>query len=455
MRVPAEFSHPVSIGSGSFSTVLRVFQRKLQRHVVVKIIPVSGTDKADVVAREARVIASMRLSCVPRLYDIIQSRKNNLIVIEWVRGIELAALLRHALPKKVAFAIASNIVAALSHVHASNIAHRDLKPENIVVNGSGAVFFVDFGFSCSLPNAAPGPGVLQGTPAFMAPELWSCREAVDYKKADMFALGTILKNLLDESFPAFASVLTETDPVLRPADCTAFDALWRANVGDPADGQTLRNHVQPLISRYLAPLLIAASRQLHAEGRKEESYALLTESLREWPDNAEALDFLQTAFSSPTIKPKKKRSFVYAGASCLCLAALVAAYVLGARSSRVVYSKVNTAGFTEPDRGDRALLLNSAMRKGPTAPAKLRLNPSGAGLSGNVVVVNPLRKGSLSVDGDPLARGLNGKASACLTAGAHRIEWFDSTMQRGFGETVELLPFETKTISLARFFHGK
>jgi len=454
MKIPAQFSHPVKIGSGSFSTVMRVFQRKLQRHVVLKIITATGSKEAAAVAHEARFLASTRPPCAPHVYDIIQSGKKTLILMEWVRGIALSDLIQKSPPNAVALTIASNIVAALAQLHASNIAHRDLKPENIMITGGG-VCFVDFGFSCSLRAHAAAPAVMQGTPGYMAPELWSCRETIDYKKADLFALGTILHNLLGGSLPSLASALTEIDPALRPADCVAFDAAWRAQALNVADAETLRRFVQPNVSRHVGCLLTAAVRQLCAESRSEEAYALLIESLDEWPDNSEALDILQTSFSSPGRKPKSKLPLIYA-AACLGITALVAAYMLGARSPRSVDGVDIMAKLMENQRLDEALLsMSRSQDRRPGAAAKLRITAPGTDLTGRLVVVNPGRTGALRINGLPLTRDTGSEASTRLSAGAHRVEWFDSTMHRSFGETVELLPFETKTISLARFFNGK
>ena len=73
------------------------------------------------------------------------------------------------------------------------------------------------------------------------------------------------------------------------------------------------------------------------------------------------------------------------------------------------------------------------------------------GLVGRVSVAVPEGAGTLTIDGVPAALGNAHDFSGILPAGTHRFEWVDASRICAAGETVELLPFCIKKISLRRF----
>jgi serine/threonine protein kinase len=453
-KLPRQFTHPVRIGRGSFSAVWRVREQKLDRLVVLKIIPIKRKADAAGIEQEAHVLASMHLPCVPHVYDVIRFRKKVLIVMEWIRGAPLSVLLDGGVPDAVSRPLASNIIGALTILHESTVVHRDLKPENILVTSRGRIFFVDFGFSSTHEQDNGASGLIQGTPEFMAPELWSLTASVDYKKTDLFALGKVLGKLLGSALPAFAGDLIAQDPAARPRDCFEFEQRWKETfAGD--DDQALRTHCGPPVEEYIARRLLSAARELYGQTRREEAYALLTESLEAWPDNPEALDFLQKYFSSPLRKRSTRRVALSLAIGVACIAACVAAYFLGIRSSP---SRTLFEDFTaeEGAQSRRTMLLSVPQRKlQPVSPSiTLRSGSAVMDIEGTVVIVVPGRKGTLFVDKMPIGPCSGLRAKTLLPAGTHRIEWTDSASQRTWGETIDLLPFQSKTVSFARFING-
>src|SRR5262249_2688228 len=118
----------------------------------------------------------------------------------------------------------------VAYAHARGVIHRDLKPSNVMLGGFGEVQVMDWGLAKVLPrggaidNATAGrpgsphtviatagggsdsdlsrPGSVLGTPAYMAPE--QARGEVDRldERCDVFALGSILCEVLTGQ-PAF------------------------------------------------------------------------------------------------------------------------------------------------------------------------------------------------------------------------------------------------------------
>jgi hypothetical protein len=101
---------------------------------------------------------------------------------------------------------ARELAAALASAHARGITHRDLKPENVMRAHDGRLKILDFGLarvSVPFPSAAPAfatdPGLLVGTPAYMAPEQLN-GTTVD-ARADVFSFGVLLYEFITGTHP--------------------------------------------------------------------------------------------------------------------------------------------------------------------------------------------------------------------------------------------------------------
>jgi hypothetical protein len=126
----------------------------------------------------------------------------------FVRGESLRRRIdRGRLKPKEAARIASEIAGALAYAHRAGVIHRDLKPENVLLDAQGGVHLVDFGLS-RLVNVSPGEAstrltrtdVILGTYEYMAPEQRRGERQLD-GRADVFALGVILYEMLTGSLP--------------------------------------------------------------------------------------------------------------------------------------------------------------------------------------------------------------------------------------------------------------
>ena len=83
------------------------------------------------------------------------------------------------------------ICAGLGAVHARGVLHRDLKPANIMVNRAGRPQLMDFGIATA--GGASGAGVIEGTPAYMAPEQRT--GGLVSVQSDIYALGLVMHEI--------------------------------------------------------------------------------------------------------------------------------------------------------------------------------------------------------------------------------------------------------------------
>jgi serine/threonine protein kinase len=451
MKIPREFYRPVRIGSGTFSTVYRAYQPELERYVALKFYPNTKGNAHTSVEQEMRILSSLQLPCVPHIYNIKRSRNRTVLVMEWIRGIPLSLLLRLELTSESKIAISTSVVENLARLHENQIFHGDLKPENILVTSDLNAFFVDFGFSLSKSSGMHSQKVIQGTPKFMAPELWSYSDSINRKKVDLYALGIVLRELLGDALPDIANDLIVSDPGQRPSDAVVFKNNWSEKVKAKSFADVNSGVVTAAIQEYIARMLLTGARELYVKGKNEDAYALLTESLEIWPDQHEALEFLQQKFSSPVKKYGIKQMTVAVAATITIGLSITIAYFAGKNDSASgIIGNVKVSNY---DTQIVSLVLLSGSNHSTTMPAvALRETGGGMNLIGTVSISRPLEEnGTLIIDGTPVTEYSNSNISIQLKAGSHRVEWIDSASRKRFSEIVELLPFENKKISLRRF----
>jgi serine/threonine protein kinase/tetratricopeptide (TPR) repeat protein len=198
------------LGAGGMGIVYAARDERLQRTVALKTLSMLGDDPTARKRfwREARAAASVNHPNVCQIYEIGEDGGELFIAMELLEGEVLSERLRRgSLSASQAVPVGLDILAALSALHARGIVHRDLKPSNVFVTPHG-VKLLDFGlarpeFGVSLdpPSELTTPGMVVGTPRYMAPEQIT-GDTVD-GRSDLFAAGAILFEML-AGRPAFS-----------------------------------------------------------------------------------------------------------------------------------------------------------------------------------------------------------------------------------------------------------
>ncbi len=192
------------IGRGGMGTVYRAVDETLHREVAIKVLNAELNDPS--VARrfraEAVTVARLNHPGIATVYELFQHEGQWLMVMEFVRGETLEALVtrKGSLPHTEAVDLCMQALAALAHAHSLGVVHRDLKPANIMFTESGAVKVMDFGIARVVGTEhLTSAGFMMGTPAYMAPEqvLGGDIDA----RADIYAIGVVLYHLLTGQLP--------------------------------------------------------------------------------------------------------------------------------------------------------------------------------------------------------------------------------------------------------------
>jgi len=224
------------LGQGGMGQVFRVRDTRLGRTVAIKLIRSEHAEKGDFrhrFKREARAISALNNPYICSLHDIGEQDGSPYLVMEYVEGETLAAVLKNGpLPLDRALTYGSQIAEALAAAHAQGIIHRDLKPGNIMITASG-VKVLDFGLAkrdasgSSDLTTAPSQsedtqeGHVLGTVAYMSPEQAEGK-SMD-ARSDIFSLGVVLYEMFcgqrpfrgDTTLSTLAAILRGTPDSLR------------------------------------------------------------------------------------------------------------------------------------------------------------------------------------------------------------------------------------------------
>jgi len=215
------------LGQGGMGRVFLAEHVKLGRKVALKMLRPELAANAEAVRRffaEARAVnqvAHENIVAVTDFFEADGAGQAPYLIMEFLEGESLRSLLDRELvpaPSR-SVAIALQLADALAAVHEAGIVHRDLKPDNVFLVERGGradvVKILDFGVA-KLRSAGDGRSMLQtahgtvlGTPEYMAPEQAEATLKVDHR-ADVYALGVILYEMVSGKKPIVGSTISET-----------------------------------------------------------------------------------------------------------------------------------------------------------------------------------------------------------------------------------------------------
>jgi serine/threonine-protein kinase len=209
------------LGAGGMGEVYRAVHTKLGRVAALKVLSRTET-QPNLVERfhnEARIQASLQHPGIATLYDYVECNGHPCIVMEFVDGLTLDAMLRvnGVPPLAETLRIFQAVVAAVAYMHQHNTIHRDIKANNIKVTTIGAVKLLDFGISKSAATPQfTEVGNVIGTWQYLAPE--QIFSGVSDARSDVWALGVLLYELLTGALPFEATTLGSLSEKIKRAE---------------------------------------------------------------------------------------------------------------------------------------------------------------------------------------------------------------------------------------------
>ncbi len=193
------------LGSGGMSNVYLAQHVLMQRLVAIKVLPENLVGDSSYLARfhfEGQAVAALDHPNIVRAYDLGSEGKIHYLVMEYVDGSDLEALVERGgpLPYHTAARYILQAAEGLEHAHRSGLVHRDIKPANLLVDRQGTVKVLDMGLARFKAEVRPVPEFARdeqvlGTAAYFAPEQAVNSQTAD-ARADIYGLGCTLYFLL-------------------------------------------------------------------------------------------------------------------------------------------------------------------------------------------------------------------------------------------------------------------
>jgi serine/threonine protein kinase len=239
------------LGEGGMGAVYKAHDTQLDRDVAVKVLPPRSLGDAAAIARfqrEALALARLSHPNIIQAYDSGEDKGRHFLVMEYVAGCNLSALLREqgAIPPTLAADMIYQAALGVQQAHDMGLVHRDLKPANLlwspaqpfpdypvgaardparpspertmtylapVALRNGTVKILDLGLARFLQDQLggsqlTGEGMGLGTPDYMAPEQFRDALRAD-ARTDVYGLGCTLYHLVGGTVPFPGSSFSE------------------------------------------------------------------------------------------------------------------------------------------------------------------------------------------------------------------------------------------------------
>jgi eukaryotic-like serine/threonine-protein kinase len=189
-------------GAGGFSRVVAI--KRLLPHLV------ENHEFTEMLLKEARLAARVRHPNVVATLDVVATKGDVLLVLDYVHGEALSTLCRtqakqkkEQVPLAIAVGIILDMLQGLAAIHDAtdekgrslSLVHRDISPPNVLVGADGAARVLDFGIATALEHIEEtAPERRKGKRGYMSPE--QLRGERLTQRSDVFSAGVVLWELL-------------------------------------------------------------------------------------------------------------------------------------------------------------------------------------------------------------------------------------------------------------------
>lgn len=297
------------IAHGGMGAILKGHDASLGRDLAVKVLLDKHMDRPELILRfveEAQIAGQLQHPGIVPVYELgTFTDRRPFFSMKLVKGRTLAELLRQRSNSSADLSrflgIFTSVCQTMAYAHARGVIHRDLKPSNIMIGSFGEVQVMDWGLAKVLSHDGEAKesqaqpvgtaqtiiatirstgdsdlsqtGSVMGTPAYMAPEQAAGDISNVDERADVFALGSMLCEILTGQ-PAFCARTTgelrrkaakadTTDAFVRLGACSADIALVQLAKDCLAFDREARPHDAGVIADRMTAYLASVQDRLH------------------------------------------------------------------------------------------------------------------------------------------------------------------------------------------------
>jgi beta-lactam-binding protein with PASTA domain/tRNA A-37 threonylcarbamoyl transferase component Bud32 len=255
------------VARGGMAEVYLARDQLLDRRVALKVLfPELSIDRSFVerFRREAQSAANLSHPNIVSVYDWGEEEDTYFIVMEYVDGRPLSAIIRSQGPLLAdrAASIGADVASALAFAHRNGVVHRDVKPGNVLLDANEHVKVTDFGIAraANTQENLTQTGAVMGTATYFSPE-----QAQGYgvdPRSDVYSLGVVLYEMVTGKPPfagdnpvtiAYKHVREQAVPPreVNPAIPAAFENIvLKAMAKDPDDRYANAEELRADLMRY-------------------------------------------------------------------------------------------------------------------------------------------------------------------------------------------------------------
>lgn len=224
-----------ALGSGSFGAVYRaskdgnIYAAKVLAETYILEEFKNGENR---ITREIDVLKKVEGDNLIRYQDDFFFKNEfgineYVIVMEYFNGDTLRNYLKNDVDLEILVEIFIKVLEGVKELHntiidGEGIIHRDLKPDNIMIDSKRNIKIIDYGLSKIVDfSSITSTGTQIGSPLYMSPEQLIDSKHIDYR-ADIYALGIVLYEMLTKNIPYRAATLPEllmkilNEPIIPP-----------------------------------------------------------------------------------------------------------------------------------------------------------------------------------------------------------------------------------------------
>jgi serine/threonine protein kinase len=188
------------LGSGAMGTVFLAEHDPSRQFVALKVFHPTAKGGARLITDQflQEVCAAITLDHpnIVRIHDVVEEGNTQYLVMEYVEGVSLDALLKRGgpIPPSQAVAYIARAATGLQYAYENGFVHGAIKPGNLILSPTGAVKILDMGLAQAAVrerherNEQLAPGAIPGTVDFVSPEQALGAANIDIR-SDVYSLG--------------------------------------------------------------------------------------------------------------------------------------------------------------------------------------------------------------------------------------------------------------------------